>query len=76
MANVGWLIGNCRITDGLCGCLLLNYEIYNWMHQKSAVWPFISCVVFEKVEVFVFILIICYHYLSRVSFLSGCVFNR
>ena len=27
MANVGWLIGNCRITDGLCGCLLLNYEI-------------------------------------------------
>lgn len=43
------------------------------MHQKSAVWPFISCVAFEKVEVFVFILIICYHYLGRVSFLSGCV---
>lgn len=68
MTNVSWLIEVCRITDGLCGCLLLKYEIYNWIALKSAVWLFISCVAVEEMIVFIFIWIICHHYLSCVSF--------
>lgn len=76
MTNVSWLIEVCRITDGLCGCLLLKYEIYNWMALKSAVWLFISCVAVEEMIVFIFIWIICHHYLSCVSFFPRCIFNR